>query len=558
MSLDSDAAHRGRPIPLVTLDNEFFWRAGAEGTLRLQRCTNCGQLRFPVAPVCPYCRSTGTGISDVAGSGVVVGTTVNYQLWSPTFVPPYCIAVVALDVDPRIRLTTNIVGCPPEEVRIGMPVAARFEEAADEIWLPLFAPTGEPNGTGLVPEPATAPAPTAGWRADDRFEAKSAITGIGISEVGRRLMRPPLSLTLEAVLRAIEDAGLDPRDIDGVCTYPGGGSVMGFSEGGTTPIIDALRLQPTWINGGGETPGQIGALVAAMMAVAAGLCRHVIVYRTVWEATYAALERTGAMKAPDPGAASGFMEGRLPFGAFSAANWIAMAASQHFARYGTTREQLGAIALNARKNAALNPAAVYKEPLTMEDYLSARMISTPFGLYDCDVPCDGAVALVVSSRAAARDGRRPAILVDAVGTQIADRISWDQGTLTHEPQVFGPSRHLWQRTALAPEDVDVAELYDGFTFNCLTWIEALGFCNIGEGGPFVEGGARIGLDGVLPLNTNGGQLSGGRLHGYGLIHEAVIQLRHDAGDRQVAGAEVAVVATGGGVPGGCALLTVDR
>jgi acetyl-CoA acetyltransferase len=145
-----------------------------------------------------------------------------------------------------------------------------------------------------------------------------------------------------------------------------------------------------------------------------------------------------------------------------------------------------------------------------------------------------------------------------VGVHIADRVSWDQGTVSHEPQVLGPARHLWTRSTLTPGDVDVAQLYDGFTFNCLTWIEALGFCEIGEGGPFVEGGDRIALDGELPLNTSGGQLSAGRLHGFGFIHEAVLQLRGEAGERQVAGAEVAVVATGGGVPGGCALLTTDR
>jgi acetyl-CoA acetyltransferase len=305
-------------------------------------------------------------------------------------------------------------------------------------------------------------------------------------------------------------------------------------------------------------PGQIGALVAGMLAVAAGLCRHVLCFRTVWEATYAELTRRGDLGASRGGRASQMMEGRAPFGAMSAANWIAMTASQHFRRYGTTREQLGAIALNGRANAARNPAAVYRDPLTMEEYLDARLISTPFGLYDCDVPCDGAVAVVISARDLADDRPRPPVLINAVGTRIADRLSWDQGTLTHEPQVFGPAQHLWTRTSLQPADVDVAQLYDGFTFNCLTWLEALGFCAIGEGGPFVEGGRRIGLDGELPLNTGGGQLSAGRLHGFGLIHEAVVQLRGDGGERQVAGAEVAVVGTGGGVPGGCALFTVDR
>ena len=125
----------------------------------------------------------------------------------------------------------------------------------------------------------------------------------------------------------------------------------------------------------------------------------------------------------------------------------------------------------------------------MDDYLSARMITTPFGLYDCDVPCDGSVAVVVSAVDAARDLRHPPVLVDAVGSQITERWSWDQGVLSHEPMVLGPAAHVWSRSSLRPTDVDVAELYDGFSFNCLSWIEALGFCEIGEAAAFLDGGS---------------------------------------------------------------------
>jgi acetyl-CoA acetyltransferase len=242
----------------------------------------------------------------------------------------------------------------------------------------------------------------------------------------------------------------------------------------------------------------------------------------------------------------------------SAANWIAMFASNHFHHYGTVRESLGWIAITERKHAALNPDAVYRSPMTMDDYLSARMISTPFGLFDCDVPCDGSIAVVVSALDSARDCRHSPVRVNAVGTQIIERLSWDQGTLTHEPQLMGPSAHLWSRTDLGPGDVDVALLYDGFSFNCLAWIEALGFCGRGEGGAFVAGGERISLTGQLPLNPHGGQLSAGRTHGFGFVKEAIHQLRGEAGPRQVAGAEVAVTTTGGGTPGGAILFTTDR
>jgi hypothetical protein len=195
--------------------------------------------------------------------------------------------------------------------------------------------------------------------------------------------------------------------------------------------------------------------------------------------------------------------------------------------------------------------------MTMDDYLSARAVTTPFGLYDCDVPCDGSVAVIVSAVDAARDLAKPPVLVEAVGTQIMERLEWDQSSLTHEPQVLGQSAHLWTRTSLRPSDVDVAQLYDGFTFNCLSWIEGLGFCGIGEAKDFLDGGKNIARDGLLPLNTHGGQLSHGRTHGLGLVHEAVTQVRGEAGARQVDGARVAVTSTGGLTPSGVILLRAD-
>jgi acetyl-CoA acetyltransferase len=304
-----------------------------------------------------------------------------------------------------------------------------------------------------------------------------------------------------------------------------------------------------------ETPGHSGALVAGMLAVASGLCRHVLCFRTVWEATATELMRSGRLRQSGSRRVDGDFQWRMPFGAASAANWIAMCASQYFHRFGADREMLGWVALNARANAARNPAAIYRDPLTMDDYLSARMITTPLGLNDCDVPCDGAIALVVSAVDAAADAPRAAVRVEAVGTQVTEFTSWDQGTITHEPMVFGPAAHLWTRTDLTPADVDVAEIYDGFTFNCVSWLEALGFCKIGEASDFLAEGKEIALDGSVPLNTHGGQLSAGRTQGFGFLHEAVVQLRGDGEDRQVPDADVALVTTGGGVPGGALLLT---
>jgi acetyl-CoA acetyltransferase len=249
------------------------------------------------------------------------------------------------------------------------------------------------------------------------------------------------------------------------------------------------------------------------------------------------------------------MQWTLPFGAPSAANWIGMMAQRHFHEYGTTREQLAGIALNGRRNAARNPKAIYTEPMTLEDYLDVRMISSPLCLYDCDVPSDGSTAVIVS-RAEAATGKKPPLQVEAVGSAIRGRPSWDQWDDLTTMALRDASAMLWERTDLTPADVDVAQLYDGFSFITLCWLEALGFCGQGEGGPYVEGGTRIALDGELPVNTHGGQLSAGRLHGYGFLHEACVQLWGEGGERQVSGApEVAVAAAGGGPLAGCLLLT---
>ena len=173
------------------------------------------------------------------------------------------------------------------------------------------------------------------------------------------------------------------------------------------------------------------------------------------------------------------------------------------------------------------------------------MISTPFCLYDCDVPVDGSTAFVISRADAARDLRHPPLRVEAVGTALRGRPSLGP---VRRPHHDGAARRvgdaLVRAPTCAPADVDVAELYDGFSFIALCWLEALGFCGKGEGGPFVEGGARIALDGEIPLNTHGGQLSAGRLHGYGFLHEAVVQLRGDGGERQVPGAPEVAIAAG--------------
>ena len=547
----------GRPLPAITAENQFFWTSGADGLLRFQECESCDALIHPPQPVCRYCRSRELDVRTVSGYATLIGFTVSHRFTVPGLPTPYVVAQVAIEEDPRVRLTTNAVECDPDELELGMRMEVVFEHVED-VWLPHFRPV-DPQ-IPLAPIPSDEIEPTEfrqhvrPMATPEKFEDKVALTGIGTSQIGRRLMVPPLWLTVEACEAAIKDAGLTFEDIDGLSSYPGAGAFGGFAEGGVSALEAALGIQPTWYNGGPETFGPGGSLIAAMLAVAGGLAQHVLCFRTLWEATYTETARRGEINAARPARGPSWF---TPFGATSAAHTLAQNAQRHFHRYGTTRETLGWIALNQRANAALNPTAIYREPLTMDDYLSARTITTPFGLYDCDVPCDGAIAVIVSAKDAARDLAKPPILVEAVGTQILERIEWDQSTLTHEPQVLGQAAHLWSRTDLRPADVDVAELYDGFTFNCLSWIEALGFCGIGEAKDFLDGGKNIARDGVLPLNTHGGQLSHGRTHGMGLIHEAIVQLRGEAGVRQVPDARVAVVSSGGLTPSGAILFRSD-
>ena len=550
-------AASGRPLPLLTVENEFFWTSGADGRLRLQECKACEALIHPPAPVCRYCRSRDMGVRTVSGRATLAGFTVNQRFSLPGMPAPYVIAQVAIAEDPRVRLTTNIVESDPDQLELGQQVEVVFEQIED-VWLPLFKPVLDSDAAeASLPDDEIAPERFGDYvrpmLTTEKFEDKVALTGIGMSKIGRRLMVPPLSLTIDACEAAIADAGLTMADIDGLSTYPGGGNLGGFGEGGVTALEAALGIRPTWHNGGIETFGPGGSVIAAMLAIAGGLARHVLCFRTLWEATFAERMKQGKI-VPSMGRTDSW---QWPFGATSAAHTLALNAQRHFHRYGTTKETLGWIALNQRANAELNPSAVYRDPMTMDDYLNARPITTPFGLYDCDVPCDGAIAVIVSAVDAARDLAKPPVLVEAVGTQIIERIDWDQSTLTHEPQVLGQAAHVWTRTTLRPEDVDVAELYDGFTMNCLSWIEALGFCEIGGAKDFLDGGKNIARDGQLPLNTHGGQLSHGRTHGMGLLHEAVSQLRGEAGERQVVNARVGVVSSGGLTPSGVLLLRAD-
>ncbi|MDT3443677.1 thiolase family protein [Pseudofrankia sp. BMG5.37] len=411
-------------------------------------------------------------------------------------------------------------------------------------------------------------------------ERRAIISGVGISRIGRRTGIPGTDLTAEASRQAIADAGLLPTDIDGVATL------------GDTPLEEAcaaLGLAPTYLGGDVDTGGLLSPVMSAVIAVATGRARHVLVYRTVqmmggavlpggeaphldgaggtgdagrpdagrpeadrFEVVESAASAPARAYPPRNGLAAGLDE-LMTYHAYSAANWLAMHCRRHMHLYGTTKEQLGILAINSRRNAGLNPLAVYRDPITLHDYVSARKVSEPFGLLDCDVPIDGSVAVVVSVADHASACEHP-VRIEAMGGSTGPG-GWYMRPDYPNMASVDAAAQMWSHTDLRPVDVDFAELYDGFTFLTLAWLEAFGFCGEGESGPFVGDPEKIALEGSLPLNTYGGQLSAGRMHGYWLLHEACVQLRGQAGDRQVARHRVAAVGAGGGPIAGALLLT---
>jgi acetyl-CoA acetyltransferase len=390
-------------------------------------------------------------------------------------------------------------------------------------------------------------------------EDRAVITGAAQSQIGRRIGRTGIDLACEAAVKAIADAGLTPDQIDGVASYPGPVSAEGGFVGATThDVRNALGLRTTWYLSGVESAGQIGTLLDACSAVATGRATHVLAFRSVWEATaQAAVGRAAAITGHFT-RASGHSTYRVPFGAASAANWIAMLAQRYMYEFGLTREQLGNVALNARRNAALNPNAIFTAPMTMDEYLAVRMISYPFCLYDCDIPADGATAVIISRREATAGLRRPPLAIEAAGSAMYERHSWDQRAQLTTMAAHDAARAMWATTKMSPADVDFATLYDGFTYLTLQWIDAFGFCEHGGAGRFMQDIDRFSKDGDFPINPHGGQLSAGRLHGYGFLHEACIQLWGDGGERQITkDVSVAAVGVGGGPEGGCLLLRRD-
>lgn len=360
---------------------------------------------------------------------------------------------------------------------------------------------------------------------------KGAVTGVGETAYTRESGRSVLSLQLEASLKAIEDAGLRPVDIDGVIPYAGGVVAEDFITNLGIPDLRFSALTPL---GGASC---VAAVQCAVAAIAAGICNHVLV----------PVGRNGASQGRIGVRVQQMPQFRvvgefeMPLGAIAPAQLYAPMARRHMELHGTTSRQLGEIAVSTRANAILNGNAVMTRPLSIEDHQASRMISDPFRLFDCSLESDGACAIVVSATERARDLRKPPILVMGAAEGHPDSPS----AITQRPDMtrLGIAKAAARAFAMAGvthDDIDVAEIYDCFTYIVLCQLEDLGFCGKGEGGPFVESGA-IRLGGRLPVNTHGGLLSQAHMVGMNHVAELVRQLRGEAGKAQVADAEIGLV-----------------
>jgi acetyl-CoA acetyltransferase len=345
-----------------------------------------------------------------------------------------------------------------------------------------------------------------------------------------------LGLQLQAAVRAIEDAGLSGRQIDGIMPFPNLGHAESFAA---NLGCENLRFQSiVWM--GGAAP--VASLRVAAAAVQRGLADYVLI-PAGWNGYSGARARQTV--AEDVSSLPGGAIARdfyLPYGFTAPPQWYSVIARRHMHEFGTRAEQLGCIAVAMRKHAQRNPNAVmHGRPLTLEDYLASPMLADPYRIFDCCLETDGAAAVVVTSAERARDlrGQPVAIMGAAAGQPSpADEITnrkdiFQTGLSLAAPEAFA-------QAGVSPGDVDFAQIYDCFTFEVLQQLEEAGFCKRGEGGAFVEGG-RIELGGELPVNTHGGLLSEAHVLGMNHVVEAVRQLRGDAGERQVAGAELGVV-----------------
>ena len=365
-----------------------------------------------------------------------------------------------------------------------------------------------------------------------RLSNCAAVTGVGETLYARNTDKSALTLSLEASLAAIRDAGLDPKDIDGVIPYGVGGIVA--EDFVTNFGLPDLRFSAQTPMGGASA---VAALQTATMAVATGVANHVLL--TIGRGSIAGGRITDRLQQMPQMKVVGEFE--MPLGTNAPAQFYAHMARRHMEVYGTTSEQLAQVAMTCRANAELNERAMMRKPMTLVDHQNSRMIADPLRLFDCCLESAGGAAVVVSAADRAIDCKQHPIMIGGVAEGHPDSPS--AITQRDDLTTLGIARAApiaFEMADVTRDDIDVAEIYDCFTYIVLCQIEDMGFCKKGEGGDFVSGG-RLRRDGELPINTHGGLLSEAHIAGMNHIVELVRQLRGQCGERQIKDAEVGLV-----------------
>jgi acetyl-CoA acetyltransferase len=373
---------------------------------------------------------------------------------------------------------------------------------------------------------------------------EAAIAGIGATEFSKESGRTELQLAAECSLAACQDAGVDPRDIDGMITF----TIDNSDEIGLARCLGVKDLAyTTRIPGGGAAA--VATIYQAMAMVNAGLCNTVLVWRAMNERSQYRFGQPHTQNiGPQAGNGTGSLLWCMPFGAQTPATWESLAAQRYMQQYGVTNEDLGRVAVAQRKYAATNPAAwFYGKPITLEDHQSSKWIVEPIlRLLDCCQESDGGVAIVITSLDRAKDLRQKPVRIVGACQSIPYNVevisNYYHADLSMMPEAEGTAKRLYAQTGMKPSDMQAAMIYDAFTPQVLKQLEGFGFCKRGEAKDFIKSG-EIDIDGILPVNTNGGLIGEAYIHGMNNIAEAVRQVRGTAAN-QVKKVERVLVSSG--------------
>jgi acetyl-CoA acetyltransferase len=383
------------------------------------------------------------------------------------------------------------------------------------------------------------------------FLGKTAVVGVGFTPFSNQSGRTVMDLACSAIRAAVDDAGLQLKDVDGISTYSvfndsvvAQGMATGLGLPNLTYILDFAQ--------GGQSPTYL--LMLAGMAIDSGMADTVVVVRALNGRSGA---RIGHIPFVGPSA-----QYRYPIGYTSFLYYHAMWTRRYMIETGATEADLGAVVIAQREWAAKNERAIMREPLTMEEYLASRWVAEPYRVLDCTKEVDGACAIVMTSLERARHLRHPPVVLRGgafllgkrPGLEIGDFVAWEDFSRNFFVDL---APRLWESAGLGPEDVDVAELYDCFSSVVLDTLEGLGFADRGGAGALIRAG-ETGMGGSIPTNTHGGLLSEGYLHGMNTLAEGVLQLQGRGGERQVTDATIAVVTSGANTDGTAVVLERER